>query len=208
MSIITLLGASSSDQTTLQGTDGADLFTVESDNIFVEALKGNDTVSGTRTIKNISVDTGADNDSLNFMAGLSTSALVLGVGNDTVNIQSFSGSIHSGAGADTLTSGSNYTITNAIIRGDGGSDDFNLGKLTNTIINSNADDDNINVEGSTTTAEDVFRRRKFNELERDCERTKRRGATLRGAQDSWDHTPAARSTDHQEALLDPPGGHD
>ena len=86
------------------------------------------------------------------MAGLSTSALVLGVGNDTVNIQSFSGSIHSGAGADTLTSGSNYTITNAIIRGDGGSDDFNLGKLTNTIINSNADDDNISVEGSTTSS--------------------------------------------------------
>ena len=152
MTITTLPGATSSDKTTLKGTDGADLFTIVSNDIHVDGLEGDDTAIVTSSVENITINAGADDDILDFTAEVLNSSLILGFGRDRINIQDFSGSIYGGSGLDTITAASKRTVANTLIRGDGGNDDLDLVNLDNTIINTNADDDTIDVTGTTTSS--------------------------------------------------------
>ena len=88
MTITTLPGATSSDKTTLKGTDGADLFAIVSNDIHVDGLEGDDTAIVTSSVENI-INAGADDDILDFTAEVLNSSLVLGFGRDRINIQDF-----------------------------------------------------------------------------------------------------------------------
>ena len=151
MPVETLLGASSSDITTLKGSELSDQFNVEDNNIYIQGLEGNDTVSSVSAVDNLIIDTGADNDTINFSSETLASTLSAGRGNDTINIVDFSGTIYGGAGNDTVNSYEFRTVDGSLMRGEGGSDYFNLVNIANTIISGNSNDDYITITGSSTT---------------------------------------------------------
>ena len=49
--------------------------------------------------------------------------------------------------------GPSRTLTNTLVQGNGGNDTFNLVSISNTIINTNADDDNISINGEIHSSE-------------------------------------------------------
>ena len=55
MAITTLSGASSSDYTTLLGTELADTFALDTDKVHVEGLEGGDTVTAPNTLVDVKV---------------------------------------------------------------------------------------------------------------------------------------------------------
>ena len=94
-----------------------------------------------------------DNDNVAFSAEVLSSKVTLGLGNDTITTQDFIGSIYGGAGDDLLAMGPSRTLTNTLVQGNGGNDTFNLVSISNTIINTNADDDNISINGEINSSE-------------------------------------------------------
>ena len=152
MAITTIPGASSSDLTTLKGTELIDSFTLDSNDVYVDGLEGNDIVSSSTAVENATIETGADNDTVTLSAEALKSNVKLGTGNDKITVSDFTGSIYGGSGQDSVIASSNRTITNSLIRGDGGADDFDFINLSGTIVNVNADDDNVAVTGTTTNS--------------------------------------------------------
>ena len=96
MAIRTILGASSTDLSTLQGSAAHDQFNVESSNLYIQGLKGDDTISGNSAVEQLIIDSGADDDWLIFNAEILASSFNLGIGNDQVEIRDFSGTIPGG----------------------------------------------------------------------------------------------------------------
>ena len=115
MAITTIPGASSADLTTLQGTSLADTFpALNANNLYVDGLEGNDTITGATAIESVTIDAGADNDTLTFTAEVLKSKVTLGGGNDKINLEDFSGSIYGGAG-QTLYAAATRNVTNSLI---------------------------------------------------------------------------------------------
>ena len=148
MAITTISGASSSDQTTLLGSELADSFIVKTGNVYVDGLEGNDTVSATDAVDNVTVQAGADNDSVTFAGELLNSKLSLDLGNDSVQLEDFTGSIYGSGGQDTIAFSATRTASNGLIRGDSGNDRLTFVNVSNLIVNGNADDDTISVSGT------------------------------------------------------------
>ena len=101
MSISTIKG-SGTDQTTLLGSQGVDTYTANNSNLFIDFLNGDDIVYASSAASNLTINTGADNDIVNFTAEVLESTLILGSGEDSAYIEDFSGSIFGGAGNDTI----------------------------------------------------------------------------------------------------------
>ena len=146
MAITTIPGSTSTDLTTLR-TELADTFAVEDGKLYVDGLEGNDTVTASSAVDNLTVDTGSDNDRVTFSAEALNTTVKLGGGNDSINLEDFTGSLYGGAGQDSVIFAANRTAT-GLIRGDGGDDDFDFKNLKNAIVNTNSDDDNIAVTGT------------------------------------------------------------
>ena len=138
MVLQTISGASQNDMTTIIGTARADYINVESSSQYVESLDGYDTIYGESAIDNIIVDSGTEDDVITFQAEVLNSKLTLGSGNDWANIKDYSGSIYGGAGNDSVTVAIGRTLTNTLVRGDGGDDNFNLINASDSTINSNS----------------------------------------------------------------------
>ena len=118
VAITTLSGATGSDLTTLVGTELADTFpSLEENNLFIDGKEGDDTVTAPTALENITVDSGSDNDTITFTAEVLTSKVTLGVGNDKINIEDFSGSIYGGSGQDSIIAATTRNISNSLIRG-------------------------------------------------------------------------------------------
>ena len=77
MAITTLSGASSSDYTTLLGTELADTFALDTDKVHVEGLEGGDTVTAANTLVDVKVYGGADNDTVSFSGAIEKGFLSL-----------------------------------------------------------------------------------------------------------------------------------
>ena len=152
MAITTIPGASSTDLTTLKGTELIDTFTLDANNLYVDGLEGNDIVSSSTAIDSNTLEMGADNDVVTFSAEALTSKVNLGTGNDKLTLADFSGSVYGGSGQDSVIASSTRTVSNALIRGDGGADDFDFVNIASSIVNVNADDDNVAVTGTTTSS--------------------------------------------------------
>ena len=120
------MSVTNNSQTTLLGTATRDIFDIETSKIYVDGLTGNDEVNANSSKGELNINTGKGNDTINFSAEIIESSLNLGEGSDTFNMQDFSGSIYGGSGSDTINIQSGRTITDTIIRGDGGKDHFNF----------------------------------------------------------------------------------
>ena len=152
MAITTIPGSTSTDLTTLQGTELADTFAVEDGKLYVDGLEGNDSVTASSAVDNLTIDTGSDNDRVTFSAEALNTTARLGGGNDSITLEDFTGSLYGGAGQDSVIFSANRTAT-GLIRGDGGDDDFDFVNLKNAIVNTNSDDDNIAVTGTTVSSQ-------------------------------------------------------
>ena len=153
MSITTILGSSKTDLKTLVGTDGDDSINIENNRLFIDTHAGYDTVSSSNTVDNLTINSGTDEDYINFRAEVLRSNIDLGQGNDISDVQNFSGSIYGGPGKDTINHESGYTIKNSLIRGNSGGDKFYLYNISDSIVNTNADDDEIKVSGTAYNSE-------------------------------------------------------
>ncbi len=153
MTITTILGTSETDLLTLLGTELDDLITAEHNDIYIGSLQGNDTITASSAVERLTVVTGENKDNIIFTAEVLSSILTLGDGNDKANIADFSGTVYGGAGDDSIVAETSRTVTNALIRGEGGDDDFDFVNIANTIINVNSDDDNIYVAGAVNNSQ-------------------------------------------------------
>ena len=153
MAIKTILGASNTDITTVQGSRLDDIFIIEESNLYISGLEGGDTISGTSGVEQLNIDSGDEDDRLIFNAEVLNSTFSLGLGNDGAEIQDFSGTINGGMGRDSISASSNRTITESLIRGQAGDDVFNFANIASTIVNTNSDDDYIAISGKTISSE-------------------------------------------------------
>lgn len=115
MAITTQPGATGSDHTTLLGTDGADLFSVERTALTkVQGLEGNDTITATTAVETYEVEADEGNDTFNFVA-IEKSKLTGGAGNDIFNLSGSASSltVSGGLGVDDV----NFTVANKVLTG-------------------------------------------------------------------------------------------
>ena len=153
VAIKTVVGASSTILTTLQGSEAPDELNIERSYLYINSLGGDDTISGVTAVEKLNLDSGADNDRIIFNAEILNSELNLGVGNDEIIIQDFTGTIRGGLGKDSITGRYNRTARNSLIRGEAGNDELNFFNVLNSIINVNSDDDYIAITGAATNSQ-------------------------------------------------------
>ena len=153
MAIKTIFGASSTDLTTLQGSEIPDLFIVESDKLYINGLEGSDTISGISSIDQLSIESGSDDDKLTFAAEVVNSYFNAGAGDDQVEIQDFLGTIIGGLGNDSIITTDSRTLTESLIRGNAGDDVLIFSNVKNSIINANSDNDDITISGNIVKSE-------------------------------------------------------
>ena len=125
----TISGAVGTDLITIKGSRVSDLLIVNGDGIYIDGLEGDDTISSSSGVEQLIIEGGADDDKLIFDAEILGSLLNLGIGNDNVKIEDFSGTINGGLGKDSITNSTTRTIKNSIIRGEAGEDIFKLGNI-------------------------------------------------------------------------------
>ena len=147
MAITTITGNSNSDRVTLLGSEYSDILTINSNNLYVNTLEGGDRITGSSSIERISIETDTGNDTLIFTSEILISTLSLGIGNDSLLINDFSGTIYGGAGDDSIHATEDRTLIDAMIRGNEGKDELSLDNTRNSIINTNTDDDVITITG-------------------------------------------------------------
>ena len=147
MSISTIKG-SGTNQTTLLGSQGIDTYTANDSNLFIDFLNGDDIVYASSAVNNLTVNTGADHDTINFTAEVLNSTLDLSSGDDSAYIEDFSGSIFGGAGDDTIQSSELRMLESSKVRGEGGREYFAFTNISNSLINTNSDDDYIKIMGT------------------------------------------------------------
>ena len=153
MAITTIPGATSSDLTTLKGTELADSFTLEGKSQFIEGLAGADTISAASGIEGITIDAGADNDNVTLSGEANTVLLDLKGGNDNVTLaDSLNSTITGGDGSDTVTQTANRTFDGGKLFGRSGNDVFSLVNATNAFIGGDQDDDSITSTGTVTNS--------------------------------------------------------
>ena len=87
VAITTLPGASSSDLTTLLGTELADTFALDANNLSVDGLDGSDTVTASDAIDKVTLSTGIGNDRVTLSGDFSNGSLLLGTGSDVASLQ-------------------------------------------------------------------------------------------------------------------------
>jgi Ca2+-binding RTX toxin-like protein len=151
VAITTIPGATSSDLTTLKGTELADTFTIEGSNQFIEGLAGADIISAASGIEAFTVDAGADNDNVTLAGEASSVLLDLKGGNDLVTLaDSLNSTIAGGSGSDTVTQTANRTYRGGEIFGRSGNDQFTLVNAIDTSIRGDQDDDTIVSTGTIT----------------------------------------------------------
>jgi Ca2+-binding RTX toxin-like protein len=152
VAITTQPGASSSDYTTLLGTELADTFVLDSDTIEVQGLAGGDSVTAANTLVDVKVYGGDASDTVSFSGALEKGFLSLGKGNDLLTIsKEFDGEAYAGKGVDTLT----FTkeVTGATIKGDNGNDTITASAdVISSLIQGGTDDDNITVNGTLNSS--------------------------------------------------------
>ena len=134
--------------TSITGSKNDDRISVNKNRVYASALNGDDTILIRSGLEDIVVDAGADKDRIICTAEVLNSTFTLGTGDDYSEFQDFSGTIFGGTGNDTLIAASARTTKNSLIRGNSGRDDFTFGNINNSIINLNADDDVIVVNGA------------------------------------------------------------
>ena len=139
--------------TTLLGTSGSDVFSVENDNIFVEGLGDIDKVNVISSSQNLEINTGPGNDTVSLLAEVINSKLALGNNHDFASIEDFSGTIFGGSGNDTIHASSSRSLINSLVRGEGGRDELNFYFLINSILNANSDDDTIVIKGTISNSQ-------------------------------------------------------
>ena len=161
MPITSTSGNSGKDLNTLRGSEIADILIIDNSNLYIDTLEGNDTVEGVSAVEDIIVNSGNDNDNISFRAELLNSTVSMGDGNDVINIRDFSGYINGGPGDDRVIISGDRTLTNTLIRGDGGKDEFQISNTINTVINSNSDDDSISVNGNLQNSQIYAGRQRF-----------------------------------------------
>jgi hypothetical protein len=111
------------------------------------------------TTAGVYIQAEGDADIVNTLAGGSTATnyrVLLGAGNDTLNVASAmtSSTVIAGDGTDAITVSGN--LTTSTISGLNGVDAFNLsGNVTSSLINGNSDGDNITITAGTYTTSTV-----------------------------------------------------
>ena len=93
MAINTISGAIGTELITIKGSEVSDLLIVSGDRVYIDGLAGDDTISSSSGVEQLVIDGGADDDKLIFEAEILESLLNLGIGNDQVIIQDFSGDV-------------------------------------------------------------------------------------------------------------------
>ena len=152
MAITTLSGASSSDYTTLLGTELADTFALDTDKVHVEGLEGGDTVTAANTLVDVKVYGGAAADTVSFSGAIEKGFLSLQAGNDSFTVsKEFQGEIYAGKGVDSLTFTKN--VSSSTIKSDNGNDTITASAdVIGSLINSKTDDDKITISGDLNTS--------------------------------------------------------
>jgi Ca2+-binding RTX toxin-like protein len=159
VAITTQSGASSTDYTTLLGTDGVDQFIIKSASLVdIQALKANDTVTAANATDNFLVSMDSGNDQVNF-AAISDSSVNGGDGNDDLNFTSTASTltVRGGQGVDSIDfTGANKVLSALNIGGGTGNDVITLGATTDVTTsyfggNGDADTFTFNGEVATTT---------------------------------------------------------
>ena len=85
VAITTLPGASSTDLTTLLGTDLADTFALDANKLSVDGLDGSDTVTASDAIDKTTINTGIDNDRVTLSGDFANGTILLGTGSDVAS---------------------------------------------------------------------------------------------------------------------------
>jgi Ca2+-binding RTX toxin-like protein len=153
VAITTVPGATSSDLTTLNGTELADTFAVEGKNQYIGGLAGADTITAATGVETITVDAGTGNDKLTFSGEANKVLANLDRGNDSLTLlDGLNSSINGGDGSDTVTQAVNRTFDGGQIVGRSGNDTFTLVNVKNAYIGGDQDDDSIVVSGTVTNS--------------------------------------------------------
>ena len=147
MTTTSITNGSPNSQKTIVGTAISDRITITDNQIYINSLEGDDTISGAIYLEQITLKTGKGDDTVNFSSTISSSALAMGAGNDSIGLLDFSGSIYGGIGNDTISINRENTVRSTLIRGDSGNDNLLIGNIVNSIINVNADKDNVVIHG-------------------------------------------------------------
>ena len=114
MNITTIPGNSNSDITTIQGSVYADMISIENNKLYVNSLEGRDTITSGTGTEDLVIDSGTNDDTVNFTAEVLTSTILLGSGEDSLVIKDFSGSIYGGTGNDSITHIGSRTVSNTL----------------------------------------------------------------------------------------------
>jgi Ca2+-binding RTX toxin-like protein len=152
VAITTNTGATSSDATTLVGTDGADSFApVEAKLISIQGLEGKDTISVSTAVEQYQVEGDAGADSIVFGI-LGTSTISGGDGNDTINLTSTvtNVKISSGTGVDDVDFSGGKAVTGATVNLGTGNDFFNTASgntTTDSYFGGGKDNDTLTFVG-------------------------------------------------------------
>jgi Ca2+-binding RTX toxin-like protein len=153
VAITTIPGATSSDLTTLKGTALADTFAIEGKNQFIEGLEGADTVTAASGIESITIDTGADNDTVTLSGEANKVLIDLQGGNDALSlVDALNSTVNAGTGNDTITQGATRTFETGNIFGNTGNDVFTFVNLEDAYVGGDQDDDSITVSGSSVNS--------------------------------------------------------
>lgn len=152
MAITTQPGASSTDLTTLLGTELADTFKLVADNLYIDGLAGSDTVTAAGALDKITIKSAGDADRLTFSGELANSNVDLGIGNDVFGAQNLENvTITAGQGVDSLTVARAALTTD--IKGRSGNDVITFSTtLGSSYIGGDKDDDSITVTGATSSS--------------------------------------------------------
>jgi hypothetical protein len=150
VAITTLPGASSSDLTTLLGTELADTFALDANDLYVEGLEGSDTVTASDAIDKVTIATGDDNDRVTLSGDFVNGSLLLGTGSDVTSFQNVETSdIKGDRGNDSFDF--NRDVETSTIKAGTGNDTLTFDTdLISTAVWGHADDDSVTVTGKTT----------------------------------------------------------
>ena len=153
MAIKTILGASSTDLATLQGSTAHDQFNVENSNLYIQGLDGDDTIIGSSAVEELIIDSGADDDTLSINLVGERSTVMGGSGADSFNIAGVSkGLVQGGVGNDTIKVIAGTGVTSASLKGGAGADLIGTYRAINDVFSTGSITgggafDNMFVEG-------------------------------------------------------------
>ena len=150
VAITTLPGASSSDLTTLLGTELADTFALDATNLSVVGLEGSDTVSASDALDKVNIDSGGDNDRVTLSGDFANGSLLLGTGSDVASFQNVElSSVEGSRGNDSFDF--NRDVETSTIKAGTGNDTITFDTdLISSALWGHADDDSVTVTGKTT----------------------------------------------------------